>query len=207
MNILQPGETLLPDSVASDRGRAFEQLYERQLKIDLDILNVYDIDNVPESTLFDLADQFNVLGFRGWVLASTTEQRRQLVKNSIELHRVAGTPFAVKRALESVGYPNATIEENPGLRYDGSVQYDGTQRYLGGQLGQFIVTLDSIRGEVSTEKVALIIALINEWKNARSHLGDLRIGDISLFGNLLIYDGRIRYDGANGQTYNAELAT
>lgn len=201
-----PDQSLLPESIKCPLTLAAEAAITRLTELNFSVLDIYNIDTVPESVLYDLADQFNVLGYRGWLLADTEQQRRTLIKNAIELHRTAGTPFAVKQALASVGYENAQIIENPGLRYDGSATYDGSQTYRGSSLGQFIVILDNERSSVSASQIELIIALINEWKNARSHLLDLRIGDISLFSNPLFYDGSILYDGQNGQTYSGELA-
>jgi phage tail P2-like protein len=199
--------TLLPNSAQSDRTLAFDQVMARLQAIDLSVLNIYDIDNVNESALFDLADQFNVLGLRGWALARTTAARRSLIKEAIQLHQKAGTPYAVRRSLALVGYPNATIEENPGNYYDGTLQYTGDVntngfQYNGSQLGAFIVTLDETQSEVSGDLITLIVALINEWKNARSWLLDLRIGTVSLFSNLLQYDGQWLYD--NSQEYDGE---
>lgn len=182
--------TLLPNSIQSDRTLAFDKVMARLQAINLSVLNVYDIDNVDESALLDLAAQFNVLGLRGWALASTEGQRRALIKEAIQLHQKAGTPYAVRRSLALVGYPNATIEENPGLFLDGSWSLNSGRILNGAQLGAFVVTLDETQSEVSTERIALIVALINEWKNARSWLLDLRIGDISLFSNLLLLDGQ-----------------
>lgn len=198
--------SLLPSSIKCPLTLAAEAVIDRLMQLDLTALDIYNIDSVPASVLYDLADQFNVLGYRGWLLADTEQQRRTLIKNSIELHRTAGTPFAVKQSLASVGYPNVEIIENPGLRYDGSATYDGSQSYTGAALGQFIVILDTERSGVSKSQIQLIIALINEWKNTRSQLLDLRIGDISLFKNPLFYSGRIQYNGnVTGQTYSGEL--
>ena len=203
--VLPMANLLLPYSARSPRTLAAEAAIDRLLNLDFDVLDVYNIDTVPESALYHLADQFNVLGYRGWLLADTLEQKRDLVKRSIELHKTAGTPYAIKRVLETVGYPDATITENPGLRYDGTVNYDGSATYEGALYGQFTVTLDPVRSAVSVELIDLIVALINEWKNVRSHLLDLRIGDISLFKNLLLYNGLIDYSGVNSQTYDGEL--
>ena len=199
--------SLLPNSITSDRTLAFDEVTARLQAIDLSVLNVYDIDNVDESALYDLATQFNVLGLRGWQLAQTTARRRALIKEAIQLHQKAGTPYAVRRALALVGYPDATIEENPENFYDGTLQYTGNVDnngffYNGAQFGAFIVTLDETQSVVSAELIDLIVALINEWKNARSWLLDLRIGTVSLFSNLLQYDGQWLYDET--QTYDAE---
>lgn len=195
VNILQP-------SIKDERNEAFEEVLKRLQALDLGVLSIYDIDNVTAEALFDLADQFNVLGLRGWNLATTEAQRRALIKESIQLHQKEGTPYAIKRVLALVGYPDATIQENPGNFYDGEWTYDGTRTYSGAQLGSFIVTLDSEQSTVSGPLVTLIVALINEWKNARSYLLDLRIGDISLFSNLLQYDSLWAYNGE--QDYDGE---
>lgn len=197
---------LVPFSIRDERMIAAESAIKRLHSLDLSSLDLYNIDEVPSEVLYHLADHFNVLGYRGWLLAKTDEQRRTLIKRSAELHKTAGTPFAVKRSLDTVGYPNAEIIENPGVRYDGSISYDGSSRYEGALLGQFIVVLDPERSAVSIELRDLIVALINEWKNARSVLADLRIGDISLFENLLLYNGLINYSGVNNQTYNGQLS-
>lgn len=196
-------DSLLPPSIRDERFLALEQILERLTDIDLSAIRVYDIDNVTAGALFDLAEQLNVAGIRGWNLATTEQQRRDLVKNAIALHRVAGTPYSVRRALALVGYENATILENPGLYYDGSWDYDGTETYRGAFLGGFIVTLDPEYAKLDTQSIELVVSLINEWKNARSQLLDLRIGNLSLFSNLLFYNGTWYYTGS--QNYDAEL--
>ncbi len=187
--------SLLPPSVQDDRFLTLEKLVERLQSLNLAVLAVYNLDTVSETALYDLAEQFNVLGLRGWTLASTTEQRRALVKEAIVLHQKAGTAFAIRRSLALVGYPNATVTENPALIHDGTWTYNGEEDYGGKRYFGFIVTLDPAQSQVSSDRVALIIGLINEWKNARSRLLDLRIGSISLFSNLLIHDSTWSYDG------------
>jgi P2-related tail formation protein len=73
-----------------------------------------------------------VTGYRGWLLADTEAQKRELLKVAIELHRYAGTPFAIEKALQSVGFIGATIIENPValFRYDGLFNYDGDQEAI-----------------------------------------------------------------------------
>lgn len=187
--------SLLPGSISNPTFLAYEAVVDRIGSLDLAIVDVYNIDTVPEAALFDLADQFNVLGIRGWTLTETVEQKRNLVKEAIQLHQKAGTPIAIKRAMALVGYPDTTITENPSNRYDGTRQYDGSWLYDGAGFGGFIVTLDPERSQVSSDEVNLIVQLINEWKNKRSYLVDLRIGDISLFTNPLRFDGTWTFDG------------
>lgn len=191
---------LLPPSIQDERFRAMLEVIDRRGLLPLAVLAIYDIDAVERSALIHLAEQFNVLGKRGWALANTEAEQRGLIKGAIELHRRSGTPWAVRTAMALVGYPGATVTENPPLSYDGSWQYDGNFQYCAVKVNCFFVTLDPVQSQVSGELIALIIDLIKEWKNERSHLIDLRIGSISLFRNLLQYDGLWAYDGA--QTYD-----
>lgn len=193
---------LQPPLRQDDRSVAYDATVARLQSLDLAVLAIYDIDNVAEGALTALAEQLNVQGLRGWALTTTEEQRRELLKEAVALHQTAGTPYAVKRAMALVGYPNASIAENPGNFYDGDWTYNGNRQYDGAELGAFIVTLDATQSAVSSELITLIVALINEWKNARSYLLDLRIGNVSLFSNLLQYSDTWSYDGA--QTYDGQ---
>lgn len=195
-------DSILPGSIKDERFQAFEAVGARLNALDLAVLAIYDIDNVELSALPHLADQFNVLGLRGWNLASTEAERRALVKEAIILHKTAGTPYAIRRVMALVGYPNATVIENPALAYDGTWSYDGAEYYSGVKWFAFIVVLDPTQSQVSGDLITLILALINEWKNSRSQLIDLRIGDISLFSNLLQYAGNWSYNGL--QTYDGQ---
>ena len=119
---------LLPDAINDERFRAYLGMTQQTLgAIDLDALQVWDFDYVHSSLLPHLAEELNVTGYRGWLLADTETQKRELLKVAIELHRYAGTPFAIERSLQAVGFTGATIIENPVaiFRYDGLFNYDG----------------------------------------------------------------------------------
>jgi P2-related tail formation protein len=189
-------DSILPGSIKTSKSLAYEAVMHRLSDLDLSVLNMYDIDNVSSDVLYDLADQLNVLGLRGWKLASTDAQRRALIKDAIYLHQIAGTPFAIKRVLAILGYPEARIIENPGNYYNGEIRADGSRSYSGAEWGEFIVVLSDIEASLNQDRIQLILDLINEWKNARSLLTDLRIGTISLISNPLLYDGSVRYDGS-----------
>lgn len=188
--------TLLPPSVADERFLNIEQINERLQALNQDvILKIYFPQIVDQSALVHLAEQFNVAGVRGWDLADTEEKQRALIEDAIELNRRAGTPFAIIRALQAVGYPNVTVIENPPLTLDGSWSLDGEEILAGKKLAGFIVVLDSNEAPVSEGRIELLLAMIDEWKNARSALLDLRIGNTSLLQNLLFLDGTWQLDG------------
>lgn len=188
---------ILPPSIKGDPLiEALLQVHERIYELDLSVLLIYDFDNVIADALPALSEQFLVTGYRGWLLAETEADKRELLKNAIALHKTAGTPYAIRLAMASIGFPDATVEENPPLILDGSWTLNGDEVLAGKKLGAFIVTLDPERAPVSSEQIDLIIQLIYVWKNTRSQLVDLRIGDISLFGNLLLLDGNWLLDGS-----------
>lgn len=133
---------------------------------------IFIIDTVPAEALPYIAAQFNVLGIKGWLLANTEQKKRDLIKRAIELHRRKGTPWAIKNALASVGYPTVVIVEGVGLNYDGSFDYDGSQNYGGGYWANFLVRIYTDETPSAGDQ-ALIISLINEYKNERSNLVDV----------------------------------
>ena len=98
--------------------RALETLSSRLSALDLAPTVLYDFDHVEASALIHLAEQFNVLGDAGWDMASSgasagansEAKKRALLKEAIALHRIKGTPYAVKRSLELLGV-NATVTE------------------------------------------------------------------------------------------------
>jgi len=90
--------------------RALETLAARLSGLNLAPSVLYDFDHVEASALIHLAEQFNVLGDAGWDIANTEAKKRALLKEAVALHRIKGTPYAVKRSLELLGV-NATVTE------------------------------------------------------------------------------------------------
>ena len=108
------------------------------------------IDEIEDESLLDLlAWQFHVEGYE---LAQTIEEKRDLVKNAIELHKHKGTKYAVQKALESVGI-EGNIEE--------WFEYGG-KPYL------FRITTDiTEKSGIDTQK---LLDVVNSYKNERSWL-------------------------------------
>lgn len=136
---------------------AFDTMAEERFsEIQLDRLLVYIIDTVDASALPWLAWQFDVLGYRGMRLAQTDAQQREVIKNAILLKRYAGTPWAVKNALKSIGYPDAVLVENAGTGAHG--------------WAQFRIELDVGDNAISEDKINELIQMINIYKGTRNHL-------------------------------------
>lgn len=74
-------------------------------------LSLYDVKNAPASALYDLAATLGVLGYKGWLLATSTNSQRQLIQSAIALHKSAGTPWSVVEGIKAAGYPNSKLIE------------------------------------------------------------------------------------------------
>lgn len=165
-NILASGISQKDHLVVFDKIAAL-----RFAALEIEKVLIYVIDTVDADALYYLAEQFDVLGYRGWKLAKTEADRRALVKKAIELHRYKGTPYGIKEALRSIGFDNTVIQEHINFTYDGSNDHDGTIYYGGNEWATFRVFFDLGNDKgISAEQTADLVALVNEYKNVRSHL-------------------------------------
>ena len=204
-----------------DQFAAFDTIIEERFnELDLSMIMMYVVDTAPEAALYSLAEQFNVLGWKGWTLATTEAARRELIKKAIAIQLYKGTPGAIKDAIKAVGFDNAEIREGIGIYYDGTYDHDGAIDFsAGANWPNFRVVVFLPDGIEVTEAVAAAVTnLILEYKNARSILVDVSfyltlsdtvtVGDEDLvFGDEIVdsvtggifYDGSHDHDGS--QTY------
>ncbi len=151
---------LLPPSLAQDENiKALSQALDTQLqKIEDQIINVLilpRIDQISDPELLDLlAWQFHIEGYE---LAQSVEEKRNLIKSAIELHRYKGTKYAIKKVLEALGLGGQVKEW---------FEYQG-QPY------RFMVEVDLLDTGLSEEALSKLEGLINEYKNERSWLEKL----------------------------------
>lgn len=151
---------------------AFDQMVkDRFSEIQLDGLLMYVIDTVDASALPYLAEQFDVLGYKGFRLAKTEQDQRNIIKQAIELHRYKGTLWAVKQSLISIGFGDATITEHTGHWAD------------------FTVTIKLGDRELNAAEIDDLVNMINEYKNVRSRLVGLQYK--------LKFDDAIQVDDSN----------
>jgi len=173
-----PDARLLPSSIADERSQAFQALIDRQATLSTGLLAIYNMDLAPAAALDSLASQLRVLGVRGWSLATTDAQKRDLLKRAISLHRKTGTPWAIKQALDAVGWPNGVLEERLDGQhfYNGAIQYDGSYPYGGGNVwAMFRVQFDLGDRGLAAADVALIRASVEAWKPVSRHLAGLKM--------------------------------
>jgi phage tail P2-like protein len=163
----------------------FDELIEKRMAgIDLDALFVYLLDIVKEPALIHLAWQFDVLGFKGWALTQTEQDRRQLLKNAIELHKHKGTAFAIRRAISQavtgIAYNDVIVQERVnlgGIFRNGLYNRNGSRYHGQTHWTNFRVLIDVQNfGPVTVDIAYLILQLILEYKNERSHLLNLSFG-------------------------------
>lgn len=156
--------------------QVFNNLAEaRFAALEIEKVLIYIIDQVDVDALDTLAAQFDMLGYNGWALAKTEQEKRELLKGAIELHRYKGTPYAIKLALKKLGFPNCEIIEHIGDTYDGDVTFNGTIPYSPGNWATFriIYDLGNDKG-ISAEQTTELAKVVDAYKNARSHLVDIQ---------------------------------
>lgn len=166
--------------------KAFDQMVEeRMAQVDVEAVLIYLIDTVDVDALPSLAAQFDVLGYKGYGLAQTEQDKRNVIKKAIELHRYKGTPWSIKEALKAIGYYGATLEERlVEQRYhDGSFNHNGSQVHGPGHWADFRVTIDlGNTAGVTAQTASDAVKLILEYKNVRS-----RLRDVSYIANITEY--------------------
>lgn len=91
--------TLLPDT-SGELEKKLETLGER-FDFANPSNNLWDPENCPEKALIYLAWALSV---DSWSENWTEKEKRNIVKNSLDIHRLKGTSAALKNALNSLGY-------------------------------------------------------------------------------------------------------
>jgi phage tail P2-like protein len=129
-----------------------------------------------------------------WDAAWDDVTRRTIIAESALLHARKGTPWAVRRALELMGYRQVRILEGTGTFYRGEAPHDGSIDYAS-DLGpyEFDVLL-SLGSVPSPSEQAEIRRRIDYYKNARSHLRYIVAYD-QFYDGVHAHDGVIIYHG------------
>ncbi len=152
-------DILLPPPLAGDeRFQALDQLASRISDMDLSPLLVYLVDTVNASALPNLAEQLHILG-EGWQFARDDDERRRLLKRSVELHRYKGTRWAIEQVLETLELSGQISEW---------FEYSG-QPY------HFKINIDLATRGIDEATFDALVVLVTEYKNVRSHLEQLTL--------------------------------
>lgn len=123
---------------------------------------IYLFDVVDASLLDSLAEQFDMLGYNGWVLAQNETQKRELLKSAFALHAIKGTPGGIEEVVARLGFPGIVVKENTGAPVDAinPWAYFTVQYVLPNERG-----LDQV-------EITNLLGLINAYKGAGDILGD-----------------------------------
>ncbi|MGL6150381.1 MAG: phage tail protein I [Aeromonas sobria] len=124
-----------------------------------------------------------------WELAESEDQQRALIKASYRLHQRKGTPWAIKEALNVLGFGDSTIiERATGRRYDGTLSYNGNEPH--GDPTRWAVYRVILTRPVTTEQANRIKRLLAEMAPARCHLSALDYTSAPV-----TYNGAATYNG------------
>lgn len=147
---------LLPPNLQGDINlSAIGAAADRALEFDLSVLLTRNIDTVNASVLPFLAWEFHVEGYDE---ATTDDERRSLIKNSLVLHRYKGTRWAVERVLALLGFDGTVVE----WFEDGSAPYT------------FRLELNNGSRSLQTDDITRLVSRVGEYKNVRSQLSSIR---------------------------------
>ncbi|MFJ4141408.1 phage tail protein [Pseudomonas sp. NPDC089734] len=190
-------DQLLPPALAGDERFVWlnELLNENIQQLDLNAMLVYLVDLAKPSLLPILAEQFSMLEEATWPVARSDDDRRALIKTAIMLHRYKGTPWAIKQALATIGYPVLElIEQSPyqaewiaagGKTLDGTWLLDGAVSLtppatgINGQVmkrialshwAQYAIRINASEGDWSREQQKRIRKVAEAYAPARDEL-------------------------------------
>lgn len=181
----------LPPALAGDERfvQLFELLDENLANLDLNAMLVYLVDLVKPNLLPVLADQFSMLDEAAWLLAESSDARRNLIKNAAELHRYKGTPWAIREVIRLLGFGEITLQEGLGNQVrDGSIRRDGA--HVHGDPSSWPLYRVFLERTITNDQAALLRRLLLSVAPARCRLVSLDYQSVAIRHN-----GLARRDG------------
>lgn len=132
---------------------------------DLSPFMLYLVDVCVPAALPYLADQFDVDGLRGFAMVVDEEQQRELIKQSISLHKYMGTPWAIREACNTIGFPVILLEEGATIPGAATTLDDWAQ---------FRILIEAATNRyITAEEARKLRQFVEYYKNERSHLIEL----------------------------------
>ena len=183
-------DSVLPIPLQNQRFLIIESLLQRLNTLPQHII-IMLIDIVDGSALMAFADQFSLLG-DGWEFAKTETEQRELIKGAIEIHRHKGTPWAIKRTLQLLGYGDSKLQERFGYyEHDGMINHDSNHRY--GADGHWTHYRLLMQKRISTAEAERIRALLTDVAPLRCKLVSINLTNI-YHNSVINHDGTHLYD-------------
>ncbi|QAY92567.1 phage tail protein [Pseudomonas sp. ACM7] len=181
----------LPPALAGDERFALlcELLNETLDGLDIDAMLVYLVDLVKPQLLPTLAEQFSLLDEAAWMLAESEDAKRSLIKNSAQLHRYKGTPWAIREVIRLLGFGEVTLQEGLGNQVrDGSITRDGS--HVHGDPSAWPLYRVFLERAITNDQAALLRRLLLSVAPARCRLVSLDYQSVAIRHN-----GFARRDG------------
>jgi P2-related tail formation protein len=205
----------MADSVAylPEMDAWYNTITQELAQIDLNKLLVYLVDLVDPSALPYLGAQFDVLGYKGFRLATTDADMRSIIKRAIELHRYKGTEWAIKEALKSIGFADVALIKTG---------YDHWAKF------GILITNESV--QLTDSSLNDITQMVLEYKRAVCVLMEIRLtiqvtdalfvddadvmvnreidaNDVLIISGALFYDGSAEFNGDHSFSGDGDVVT
>ncbi|MGH8350007.1 MAG: phage tail protein [Pseudomonas sp.] len=181
----------LPPALAGDERFSLlcELLDEALDDLDLNAMLVYLVDLVKAPLLPILADQFSLLDEAVWLLAESEDAKRNLIKNSAELHRYKGTPWAIREIIRLLGFGEVILQEGLNNQvHNGTILRDGS--HVHGDPSAWALYRVFLQRPISNDQAALLRRLLLSVAPARCRLVSLDYQSVAVRHN-----GFARRDG------------
>ncbi|QRO34118.1 phage tail protein [Chromobacterium violaceum] len=181
----------LPAVLAADeRFAALADMWVSRLAaIDPQEILVRWIERVDISLLPLLAEEYSLLD-DGWELAETEQAQRAMLQGAIRLHKIKGTPAAIREVFRMLGLGEVVIEEGrAGRRRDGAFWRDGFA-VRGQRQDNWAEYRIKCSRQLSIKQAAAARRLLASVAPARCHLVEINFTDAALIRN-----GYARRDG------------
>lgn len=165
---------LIPENINDLSNKTLLECAKSALNIDLKPFLFFVIDKVEKRFLPVLAEMLHITGNEGWNLAKNEDEKRALLKNAFNLHKIKGTKQAIKDVLKTLKLEGQILEW---------FEYGGDPYY-------FKVVLKVFEREFKEDLENQLLALIYEYKNERSWLEKIEVylsslAEITLYSRLL----------------------
>lgn len=184
--------SLLPQNT-TELERAFEQTSARVADVPVPLRPLWDADDCPDALLPWLAWSLSVDDWSSdWAIGT----QREVIRQSVNVHRRKGTIGAIRRALIAAGYGDATvIERAGGASYGGASLHDGSVDHgPGDHWAEYRVTMAR---PITNEQALMVRAILASVAPLRCHLKVLDYSEVAFLHNAAVsYDGAVNYGAA-----------
>jgi hypothetical protein len=163
---------------------------------------------LEETAIPTMATDLGVNGIGGLAVATTEQERRNVLFNAIKTRLRIGNVGALQDAVVTLGYSEPIIIEGAAdapVTYNGLNNYNGILQYQGGNGGwaTFVVVLPEPELiSLTATEIDLLVQYINHWKRASTKL--IGVGYFDTvdpdYSGLFNYDGTIDYSAIPAQT-------